>query len=390
MAAPLAPRFPALDGIRGLAVVVVVVHNVAWIGARSEQFIVKLFSAAAAAGWVGVQLFFVLSGLLITSILLDTRDDPDYFRRFYLRRTLRIFPLYYAFLAFMLLVVVPAANDPAWSASAARDQWAYWLYVSNWTEPLGGGIRGLSHLWSLAVEEQFYLAWPLLVWWLGPRGIGRLSLAMVLSGPLVRLAMHLAGMPAAALYSFTIARWDALAAGALLAVALRDVSHRAALYRALPAVASVSGSCLVALILRQRGFHDNELPIQVIGQSLISVLSACLLAWGMNETPRQGALRPLFSRGALPHLGQFSYAIYLVHVPLHRLVEPWLRPWVNQQDDPWTLPRRLAYTALVLAAAYMLSRGTWLLIEEPFLRLKDRWAPAKRTVPDPSVAALPH
>ena len=108
-------------------------------------------------GWAGVQLFFVLSGFLITGILLETRDEKGALRRFLVRRGLRIFPLYYATL-FVLLVVVPP--DPVVRA-ALHDQVYYWLYVSNWAQPFEHKIPTLAHFWSLAVEEQFYLLWPL-------------------------------------------------------------------------------------------------------------------------------------------------------------------------------------------------------------------------------------
>ena len=170
-------RNKALDGVRGLALLIVVVHNTAWISGTSNHFTFKLYTSAAAAGWAGVQLFFVLSGFLITGILLDTQHAPNYFRRFYVRRTLRIFPLYFLMLAVAVFVVAPLQRDSSWAQSVHSYQWTYWLYVSNWTEPFGYSVHGLSHLWSLAVEEQFYLIWPLVVWWLSSRRLYWLAVA---------------------------------------------------------------------------------------------------------------------------------------------------------------------------------------------------------------------
>jgi peptidoglycan/LPS O-acetylase OafA/YrhL len=287
------PRIAALDGVRGLAVLVVIVHNAAWVTGESRHFLTKLFGAAAAAGWVGVQLFFVLSGFLITGILLETRDRAGYFRSFYLRRTLRIFPLYYALVAVTVFVVAPLSTDAVWASQVYERQWAYWLYVSNWVSPFGHGISGFSHLWSLAVEEQFYLVWPLMVWWLGARGLTRLAILMMLAG-----------------------------------------------------------------------------------QSLFAVLSGCLIAWALADAGRVWAWVPrTLSSDWLRDMGQYSYAMYLLHFPIHLFLRAQIEPWVQQADDLWRLPRALAYIALVLALSYVGARITWLVIEQPWLRLKARWAP---------------
>ena len=156
---PSARHVPAADGVRGLAILVVLIHNAAWINAGTGSFLLKLTLAITSTGWVGVQLFFVLSGYLITGILVDALGSPRYFRHFYIRRTLRIFPLYYAALLVALFVVPQVAQVPAWAAAARQNQWWYWSYLSNWGAPFGHGIAGLPHFWSLAVEEQFYLCW---------------------------------------------------------------------------------------------------------------------------------------------------------------------------------------------------------------------------------------
>lgn len=373
---PDVQRLPALDGVRGMAVLVVVVHNAAWITGPSTQFSTKLFTAAAAGGWAGVQLFFVLSGLLITGILLDTRGRAGYFRSFYLRRTLRIFPLYYAVVVATVFVAAPLATNGLWAQQVRSEQWAYWLYVANWTQPFGHGISGLTHLWSLAVEEQFYLLWPLLVWWLGARGIGRLALAVVLVGPAIRYGLRAAGLPPGAAYEFTIARWDALAIGALLAVWVRHEGSRAVMLRWCTPVSVVVTALLFTLVILQRGFHQDELPVQVVGQSLLLILSACLLLWAMTEDAgASSAVKRLFSTAWMCDLGQYSYAVYLLHFPIHLLLQPSLMPWVRHADDLWHLPRALAYITLVFGMSYLGARITWLLIEQPCLALRTRISP---------------
>ena len=367
---------PALDGVRGLAVLIVVFHNAGWISGGSKQLVVKALGALTASGWVGVQLFFTLSGLLITGILLDSRGREGYFRSFYLRRTLRIFPLYYAFVAGTVFVAAPLAWSAGWAEQVRTNQWPYWLYISNWTQPFQIEIFGLTHLWSLAVEEQFYFVWPLLAFWLGRRGLARLAIAMLVAGPLTRYGLSAAGLPIDATYFFTIARWDALAAGALLAALLRDERGRALVSPWTGRLTVVLLLVLGALVAMERGFHSRDLSITVIGQSVIGLLSACLLAYALDEGPRRiRALQRVLSSRALRTLGKYSYAIYLFHFPIHHALKTPLGPWVADSDDPLKIVRTLAYLGLVLVLSLAAALISWRLIEKPFLDLKDRWAP---------------
>ena len=374
VAAP--PHVPALDGVRGLAVLIVIIHNAAWLSAPSEQFVLKLFGAVAATGWIGVQLFFALSGYLITGILLDSRGRTGYFRSFYLRRTLRIFPLYYAFLIAVVFVAAPLAWSPTWAADVRAEQWPYWLYLSNWMQPFKVDIHGLTHLWSLAVEEQFYFLWPVLAWWLGRRGLARLAVALIVTGPMIRYGLRLTELPLETAYMFTIARWDALAAGALLAAMLRDPNGRALIDSWRGRVTAVAALALVALVIRQRGFHSEEIPIQVIGQSLIVILSTGLIAYAVVEgASGLTSLQRALSVGWLRTFGKYSYAMYVFHFPIHHLMNPYKAAWELGTDDPLRIVRVIAYVTLVILLSLAASLLSWRLIEKPFLDLKEKWAP---------------
>ncbi|HZJ61945.1 MAG TPA: acyltransferase [Kofleriaceae bacterium] len=160
--APASEIVPALDGVRGLAILLVLAHNLSPF--ESTRRLIDLSAGLTFDfGWVGVQLFFVLSGYLISGILLDTRGAPGYYRAFFGRRVLRIFPLYYGvlFLCLVLLPVLGLAPD-ALLADRRHSVWL-WTYLINWAEPLGAAIAVFPHFWSLAVEEQFYLVWPFVV-----------------------------------------------------------------------------------------------------------------------------------------------------------------------------------------------------------------------------------
>src|SRR5262249_15618967 len=152
-------------------------------------------------GWAGVQLFFVLSGFLITGILLETRQRARYYRNFFGRRVLRIFPLYYAVLI-VAFVIVPliAGKQPR----GHEHQLWLWVYLANWTGPFDGGVFIFGHFWSLAVEEQFYVTWPFLVRALPARAFATLCGVLIVAAPLSRALLRARGVDPEAVYEFTI------------------------------------------------------------------------------------------------------------------------------------------------------------------------------------------
>jgi peptidoglycan/LPS O-acetylase OafA/YrhL len=375
-AAPRGGHLLPLDGVRGLAILIVIIHNSAWIGGESRSFLMKLTTAITATGWLGVSLFFTLSGFLITGILLDTKHKPAYFQSFYLRRTLRIFPLYYAVIAFTVFVAPLIAWSPHWIDSVFRTQWLYWLYITNWFLPFGSLIWGLSTFWSLAVEEQFYLLWPLVVRYVTSRRLLFLCLGVIVATPFIRLALRMAGLPADVNYFWTITRWDALFAGALVAILLRDVAWRESLRWWQGRVAAVAGAALIVLVGLQHGFHSDGLGTQVIGQSLIAILSACLIAYAVEEGPSaKRRLQAFLSFGALRTLGKYSYAMYIFHFPIHMLLTPYAEAWVQGADTPARFARVALYVSTVLGLSFLAALVSWRLIEKPFLDLKDKIAP---------------
>lgn len=376
-----ARRFPAADGVRGLAILVVVIHNSEFIERSSSSFLIKVTSAITATGWTGVELFFVLSGFLITGILLDSRDAPRYFRNFYIRRVLRIFPLYYSVLFIALFVVPLIANAPTWTAIVRHNQLWYWAYVSNWGDAFGHGMPGFSHFWSLAVEEQFYLVWPMLIFLLSRRRMIGLCAVMIAVTPLVRLWLRHLGLPPDTAYEFTIARWDALAAGALLALLQRDAGAESRLARWMRDMTVVSGVALAGLTLAERGFHADDLVVQVVGQSLIALLSASLVFYCV--TTAAGAAVPVqrvMSARWLRFFGKYSYAIYVFHMPIHRLASSRLADAVNAGDASTRFIKLVAYLACVLAASTLAAMVSWRILEKPCLDLKDRLAPRRTHV----------
>jgi peptidoglycan/LPS O-acetylase OafA/YrhL len=157
-------RITNLDGIRGIAVLWVMLHHFQLYGEGfpPTTFLDRQVERLTISGWIGVDLFFVLSGFLITGILLDSKSNTGYFRKFYMRRFLRIFPLYYGFL-FAFMFVLPLIDpEGAEFQLQFKEQIWYWTYLINWklATIYVSEYIGISHFWSLAIEEQFYLVWP--------------------------------------------------------------------------------------------------------------------------------------------------------------------------------------------------------------------------------------
>lgn len=197
----------ALDGLRGLAVLFVILYHVnstAW----GTTFLDRIVRAPLKIGWAGVDLFFVLSGFLITGILLDTRESPNYFRSFYARRALRIFPLYYLVLTASLLITrfTPALN---YVLPIPHDRIFYFVYLNNWWPLLRDTWHAniIGHFWSLAVEEQFYLLWSLCVFLVSPKLLKPVAAVGILSALAIRLALYAHSGVTRDLVENTFAEW---------------------------------------------------------------------------------------------------------------------------------------------------------------------------------------
>ena len=251
-------RVPELDGIRGIAILLVLATHFGYPAAGPG-----LFRNMLSLGWVGVDLFFVLSGFLITGILLATKGRANYFQRFYLRRLFRILPIYYAF----LILIFHGLPFLGRSVTGAGEAW-YWLYIANWRN---GSSPYLQHFWSLAIEEQFYLGWPLLVHLCSRRSSKLVCVSIVLLSPVVRFLAFQMGVSPFTVYEVTPLRLDGLAFGALLALADGAELRRAR--RWVPAacaaailglISVIAGSGASHVVLVQREMESGRAPLASI------------------------------------------------------------------------------------------------------------------------------
>jgi len=405
-------HIPALDGLRGLAILLVMIFHQTVLLPRCEFD--RIWQQVVSYGWSGVDLFFVLSGFLITGILVRMKSRERYFRNFYARRTLRIFPLYYAVVFFCLVIIphlgswlgtVPAVArvvDPAmiqnkldlFGRVEGQEFW-YWLYLSN----IPIAIRGFQHSildisWSLAIEEQFYLLWPTAVFFLNRRNLMRLCFAMIGFAIAVRCAMIFAFDSAwYATYVSTPCRWDSLAVGALLSLWISRPGGIGAATGAARRGLVVFGSItIIAIIIDQVrnvqtsvGLEGASLGVAMrsFGFTSLAFCFAALLVFALTA-PRNSVLGRVFQNRAMRVLGTYSYALYLFHLPVRALIRDLVfKPAQFPLVGGSAVPAQLAFHAVSILATLALALVSWHLLEKPFLNLK-RFFPSAPAVSMPT------
>jgi peptidoglycan/LPS O-acetylase OafA/YrhL len=362
-AAPAGQRrhIPALDGIRGLAILLVMMHHL-WV---RQLMGVGLLGASldrlANLGWLGVDLFFVLSGFLITGVLLDAREKPHYFRNFYIRRSLRIFPLYFGVLIPATALCIAFPPD----AGFFKGIGSLWTYLGNievtsankWN--LQSSFLNFNPFWSLAVEEHFYLVWPAIVLLLPRKGLVAVSAAALALAAVSKFTLWHMGLGQVGGYAFTLCRTDSLAIGALACCV-----HRAGNVRWVPLLLLATSLLFIALAWNRPLLSDFYIA-QMLATPLAAVISGCLLILAA----RPGIVAYLFESTLLRKLGKYSYGIYVFHFlffPLSLRVAN-DHPSLQGLYGDARRSMMLGITGIVLAVA------SYHLYEVQFLKLKSRF-----------------
>ncbi len=374
-------RIPALDGVRGVAAASVFVYHYGG-GAQSNFLPLRWFGETLKFGWVGVSLFFVLSGFLISGILWDSVGQPSWWQTFYVRRSLRIFPLYYLSL-FLAVSVALLAGQVRVQSSV----WPFALYLQN-IPSLAAHLHGLNkthldHFWSLAVEEQFYLVWPFLLLVLRRDRVNamRFCAALWLLSFVFRLGVYSFSLSPDWAGRFLLGRTGELCAGAFLALSFRGTQEeRNRLMYWVPLLFWGALAGLAALLVWSRQPSLETFQNATFGLAALSILFGCVVAYATVPGPVQS----MFKLAALRWLGKISYGIYVYHVFFRAQFE-WcaahLAPHAGRNAN-------LVLVALVAAvgtlAVASLSYHTY---ETFFLNLKDRFcfsqAKVRAQVPSP-------
>ena len=355
----------SLDGIRGIAVLMVVM----------------IHSHLCSFGWVGCR-FFVLSGFLITRILLAESEQPlrDYLRRFYWRRGLRIWPLYFGFLLLCavtsLTVHIPETMPRAWP----------WLVTFSYNfariSPHFADSNYFGHFWTLCIEEQFYLMWPFVVFFLSRASLRRVVIFLLIGGPLLRLVsgFALSGVLDTpyqiqrGVHNLATSHLDAFAAGALLTILPLEwrnwITPRAGkIFLIILCITGVAGIAQ-SFVLRATGLPSQWLSVgygglehfhqYVWAYSLLNFTSAALILCALEDTP----LRRWLAQPWLAYIGKISFGVYVLHLPLMYIS---LQLWPGHYHSPSGLIRFITYFAITIS----LASASYFFFEKRFLMLKD-------------------
>jgi peptidoglycan/LPS O-acetylase OafA/YrhL len=360
-------HIPALDAIRGLAIVLVTLYR---FGGGDHGL-----GRAIEADWLvepgsrGVDLFFVLSGFLITGILFDAKGKERYFRNFYIRRSLRIFPLYYGVLAatvFLLPVLMPSA-EAVFRPAIEHQAWL-WLYAANFFQAYNAGwcLGPFNHFWSLAVEEHFYLAWPLVIFLCSRKTAMRVCLALIAASVVGRIAWLAMGGNGVAIEVLTPMRMDGLAFGGWLALVVRGEGGLAWLVRWAKPAAVASGLAVLALWLADKRLMGIPYTLWSIyfGAMLVLIIAA----------PRYSWLRWFGNSRPMRFFGKYSYAMYVFQNPLIPLMAgivtaPGLADTIG---NTWIA--QAVYCAIMFTLTTAIGVASWFVFEKHWLGLKERLA----------------
>ncbi len=372
----------ALEGLRGIAILMIMLRHFynEEIIRDAYPIIGPIITKLAIAGNYGVELFFVISGFLITNVLLDSKNGPNYYRNFYMRRFLRIFPLYYAVL-FVIFFILPhlVTFDTAAKDITTRQIW-FWTYLSN--APWAGGgwdnsaIFRLGHLWFLCVVVHFYIIWPLIIYKYEQQTIVKICLAGMIVCLTARIFYTTAGWPEFFRWT-TITKCDGLLWGSFLAVGLKQKNITNLIHEYTPIVALLSGLIFSALILVPRRLMWDTSQYWWTFMETVSVLFfGGVLLLALRET---GALTALMKNKLLVTLGKYSYGLFIIHnicLPLfQRLFKP--TELAIKLDSP--MMAQGIYYILTITSSLILAFATWHLYEKQFIKLKAFFAFNKAT-----------
>jgi peptidoglycan/LPS O-acetylase OafA/YrhL len=365
---------PELDVVRGVAVLAVAFYHL--LSYQSFHItdvdtvlgmVVSTVAKLSRIGWSGVHLFFVLSGFLITGILLEARSRPHYYRRFYSRRALRILPAYLTVLPVVLLF---GAASPEFIGFSL-------IFLANLT-PIFGVEIGYGVLWSLAVEEHFYLVWPTVLRRFRASTVAMLAAGIFLATPIAR-AIGFAHGYNHQIYFYTWFVSDGLALGAVMAVLMRHPrATRAVVVRTTVAILVATLAALV--VLRPFGIMTRN---RMLGASLqftmLDLCFACVIVFVLLAG--SGRWKRVVLRPTLMFFGWLSYGLYLWHELIFQIIETFFQkrlPTLAGSEPGPVVLRSALELSIAIVIAYLSRR----YLEEYFLRMKDRFSrPPAEIVP---------
>jgi peptidoglycan/LPS O-acetylase OafA/YrhL len=363
-------RIPELDGLRGLAILLVVLNHYVALPMRGWAYM--HFHYVFSLCWTGVDLFFVLSGFLIGGILLDHRDSENYFQTFYLRRICRIFPIYFLWLALFFILSRLLSNYDAqgwygWLFNqdfSKVPKWSFALFLQNfyYAKIRLAGPFWTTVTWSLAVEEQFYLLLPTLIWLLPHRKLPHLLVSLILIVPIFRLFLY-CYHPELSAYVLLPCRLDTLAIGVLCAYGIRQEKFRlwlekkqCRLYQML--IVLLAGTGYLAVYSSSPFYFE----MSFLGYTWMALLYGCLLL--IVSTAKSGLIVKFMRITPLRNLGIISYSVYLMHASINMLMHGLI---LGKEIDLVHLSDGIV-TIMALLTTLLLATLSWHFFEKPIVR----------------------
>ena len=349
------PHYPALDGLRGLAILLVVLyHNFNFIN-------YSIF------GWIGVDLFFVLSGFLITGLLLNSLESKHYIRNFFGKRILRIFPLYYLCLVIFIVILPSFSPYKSELQYYVENQAWFWFYLQNWLLSFNFPRTNtvLNHFWSLGVEEQFYLVWPFIILWLRkPKKLLVFILVILLLLLVGRSVVWMCRFPHlnyTTLYTFT--RIDGICIGCIIAL-LHKINYNF--------LRNNIAIIVIALAVMNFGFYflsrTGDFPyLAFAGYTTFAALFGLLVHEAVTGDTK--IINVIFRNPILKFFGVISYGFYVFHWPVYSITQPEMHRFFLTIQLTETMSRLVA-SVIATLIALILSIISYYALEINFLKLK--------------------
>jgi peptidoglycan/LPS O-acetylase OafA/YrhL len=359
------PKYiPQFDGLRGIAILIVLLSHLSYLKSLG-------FTRFFEYGRTGVDLFFVLSGFLITGILLDTKELPGYFKNFYARRALRIWPLYYGIL-FLFFVLFPLLF-PQHSFSTNRNTWPYYVtYTQNLFFHFERSIP-LGPTWSLAVEEQYYMIWAPVVFLCGRKSLRNILLGMIVFSLCFRVLSFFRGAPNDFVHNFTLCRLEPLAAGGLAALWLRSEKCTPVKWARGGLIALTVGFAGVLLALVDWGVNGP-----IYSYPFLAAAFAGIMALSLTANPSTNFLGRALTQRWLVYTGRISYGVYLIHVPIFMGADIAARRiWGTEK---YSGIQQALMICAAFAGVYAVASISWFCFERPILRLKEYFRSGRPTL----------